>query len=283
MMLKNPLFSRLQVLSLARRDEGACPVQTSKMASILAIASTLALMAPPVFAAGLATNALPTGGNVTAGAAGISQTSNVMNINQSSQKAIINWSSFNVGKDATVNFNQPNSNASTLNRVNSGTKSMINGALNANGEVIFINTNGVIFGKGAEINTGAITTTTMDIKDADYINGNMVYSGNGSGKIINKGSIKANNINGYIALMAPEVKNEGVLIATLSGNNAIALVSGEKVTLSFNQNQLVNVSVDASTIKSLIANKRLIQTNGGQVLIAANSASDLRTSVINNT
>ncbi|MEI6183067.1 MAG: filamentous hemagglutinin N-terminal domain-containing protein, partial [Polynucleobacter sp.] len=105
-------------------------MQTSKMASILAIASTLALMTPPVFAAGPATNALPTGGNVTAGAASISQTSNVMNINQSSQKAIINWSSFNVGKDATVNFNQPNSNASTLNRVNSATKSMINGALN---------------------------------------------------------------------------------------------------------------------------------------------------------
>ena len=219
---KNPLFSRLQALSLARREGQVYPAQTTKIASILAFASTLVLISP-VFAAGLAANALPTGGNIAAGQASISKTSNVMNINQSSQKAIINWSSFNIGKDATVNFNQPNSNASTLNRVNSGTKSMINGALNANGEVIFINTNGVIFGKGAEINTGAITTTTMDIKDSDYLNGNMVYSGNGSGKVVNKGNIKVNNINGYIALMAPEVKNEGVLTATLSGDNAIAL------------------------------------------------------------
>nr|WP_255533631.1 YDG domain-containing protein [Polynucleobacter sp. es-MAR-4] len=226
---------------------------------------------------------MPTGGQVAAGAATINQVGNTMNINQSTQRAVINWQSFNVGKDATVNFNQPNSNASTLNRVNSATQSMINGAVNANGHVIFVNPNGVIFGKGAEINTGGITATTMNISDRDYMDGKGNYSGNGTGRVINKGRITINSVDGYIALMAPEVKNEGVLIATMSGNNAIALVSGEKVTLTFSGSQLINVNVDASAVKSLIDNKRLIKTDGGQIIIAANSASDLRASIINNT
>ena len=235
-----------------------------------------------VNAAGLASNALPTNGQVVSGQAAISQSGNVMNINQSTQKAVINWSSFNVGSNATVNFNQPNANASTLNRVNGASKSMIDGALNSNGQIIFVNPNGVIFGKGAEVNTGGITATTMDIRDSDYMNGKMSYSGNGTGRVVNKGNITVNSISGYIALMAPEVKNEGVLMASLSGSNAIALVSGKEVTLSFNNNQLISITVDASAINSLIVNKRLIKTDGGQVIIAANSASDLRSSVINN-
>ena len=212
-----------------------------------------------------------------AGQAGITQTTNVMSINQSSQRAVINWQSFSVGSSATVNFNQPNASSSTLNRVNGASKSMIEGAINANGQVIFINPNGVIFGKGAEINTGAISATTMDIKDSDYMNGKMSFSGNGTGQVINKGNITVNNINGYIALMAPEVKNEGVLIANLSGNNSIALISGQKVTLTLgSSNQLVDYNVDASAIKSLIENKRLIQVASGLIIIAANSASNLK-------
>ena len=283
--VKNTELGRL--VSKAFESQSDLTNQSIKF-SILVIATFTVLGINSAHAANITqpVNALPTGGVVATGQAAISQTSNqtsaVMNINQSSQKAVINWNSFNVGSNATVNFNQPNTNASTLNRVNGASKSMIDGAVNANGQIILVNPNGVTFGKGAEVNTGGITATTMDIKDSDYMNNNMSYSGNGTGKVINKGKITANNSNAYIALMAPEVINEGVISATLSGNNSIALVSGQSVTLSFNQNQLVNVSVDASVIKSLIANKRLIQTSGGQVIIAANSASDLKTSVINN-
>ncbi|MFZ9743176.1 MAG: beta strand repeat-containing protein, partial [Chitinophagaceae bacterium] len=233
----------------------------------------------------IAANTLPTGGTVTSGNATIAQNNNTLNINQSSQKAIINWSTFDVGSAATVNFNQPNSQSSTLNRVNSASKSMIDGAVNSNGTVIFVNPNGIVFGKGAQVNTGSIVATTMNLIDQEYLseNNKKIFSGSGNGKIVNNGTITANNIDGYIALMAPQVKNQGVVIATMSGNNSIALVSGEKVTLTFQGEQLLNVNVDASTIKSLIKNKNLIQTNGGQVIIAANAASDLKSSVLVNT
>ena len=232
-----------------------------------------------------AANTLPTGGTVTSGSATIAQNNNTMNINQSSQKAIINWSTFNVGSEAIVNFNQPNSQSSTLNRVTSASKSMIDGAINANGTVIFVNPNGVVFGKGAEVHTGSIVATTMNIADQEYLSekNKKIFEGSANGKIVNNGTITANNIDGYIALMAPQVKNQGVIIANMSGKNSIALVSGEKVTLTFQGEQLLNVNVDASTIKSLIKNKNLIQTNGGQVIIAANAASDLKSSVLVNT
>ena len=64
-------------------------------------------------------NALPTNGIVKSGSASISQTSNTMNVNQSSNNAIISWNKFNIGSKATVNFNQPSSSSNTLNRVRS--------------------------------------------------------------------------------------------------------------------------------------------------------------------
>jgi len=257
-----------------------------KLASLLA-AISLAGISQQGFAAGTpAANALPTGGKVTAGAAVITQSGNTMNINQSSQRAVINWNSFDVGSQATVNFNQPNAQAATLNYVNSASKSMINGAVNANGQVIFVNNNGVVFGKGAQVNVGGMVATTMNTSAKEFMDGKDIQTyegGNSNGKIINKGNITGNNINSYIALMAPQVKNTGVITATLGGNNAVALAAGQKVTLTFSSNQLVSVSVDASVVNALISNKLLINVGNGQVIIAANSAQDLMGSVIKNT
>ncbi|MBT8633306.1 filamentous hemagglutinin N-terminal domain-containing protein [Polynucleobacter paneuropaeus] len=261
------------------------PSSQMKAAKLLA-ALVFAGLAQQGIAAGPAANALPTGGKVVAGSATIAQSGNTMNINQSSQRAVINWNSFDVGSKATVNFNQPNAQAATLNYVNSASKSMINGAVNANGQVIFVNNNGIVFGKGAQVNVGGMVATTMNTSAKEFMDGKDIQTyegGNSNGKIINKGHITGNNINSYITLMAPQVKNTGVITATLGGNNAVALVAGEKVSLTFSNSQLVSVSVDASVVNALISNKLLINAGNGQVIIAANSAQDLMGSVIKNT
>ena len=49
----------------------------------------------------------PTGGNVVAGTATITQGAAVMTINQTTARAAIDWNTFNVGSAAQVNFNQP--------------------------------------------------------------------------------------------------------------------------------------------------------------------------------
>jgi filamentous hemagglutinin family protein len=235
--------------------------------------------APPV-------NALPSNGQVVAGSASISQTQSpttaTMNVNQSSQRAVINWDSFNVGKNATVNFNQPNASAVTLNRVTGATQSMIDGAIKANGQVIFVNPNGVTFGRGAEVNAAGVVASTMNIADKDFMDGKSTFKGNGTGAVINEGTIKTTVDGGYIALLAPEVRNEGYLLAK-KGSGTVAMAAGEQVTLDFKGNSLVSIQVDIATYNGLIENKRVVEVNGGLVVLAAGAANQLMSSVIRNT
>ena len=258
-------------------------ISRTQLATFLAVFTfTFALV--PVHAQGVNPATLPTGGKVIAGAAKITQSGLVMNINQTSQKAVVNWDSFNVGSQATVNFNQPNANAVTLNQVTGANRSVVNGAINANGTVILQNPNGVSFGKGAEVNAGAVVASTMQINAQDFMDGKNTYTGNGTGKIVNKGKITATGADGYIALLAPEVQNQGYLIAVKGGaNNTIAIASGKTVNLSFSGNRLISVSVDEGVYNALVSNKRVVEVNGGYIVIAAGAANQLMASTIKNT
>jgi filamentous hemagglutinin family protein len=69
-----------------------------------------------------------------------------MTINQSTDQVIINWNTFNIGKDAHVQFIQPSADSSALNRVLSVGASNIFGQLTSNGNVFLINPNGILFG-----------------------------------------------------------------------------------------------------------------------------------------
>src|SRR5689334_14574147 len=80
-------------------------------------------------------NAQPIGGRVVAGSAAITQSPSNTMINQSSQRAAINWRSFDVGNQQSVNFQQPNAAAVTLNRVTSPDPSQIAGKITANGNI----------------------------------------------------------------------------------------------------------------------------------------------------
>ncbi|MFW9626000.1 MAG: filamentous hemagglutinin N-terminal domain-containing protein, partial [Sulfurospirillum sp.] len=110
-------------------------------------------------------HAAPSGGVVTSGSANIAQNGSVTTITQSTNKAAINWQNFSIGTSETVNFNQPTVNAVTLNRVVGNEKSIIDGALNANGQVFILNSNGVLFSKNASINTAGLVATTMNLSD----------------------------------------------------------------------------------------------------------------------
>jgi len=80
----------------------------------------------------------PSGGNVSAGYASISSSGNNLTIKQTTDKAIIDWRGFNIASGETTTFKQPSSSSLTLNRVNSASASIINGNLNANGNIVII-------------------------------------------------------------------------------------------------------------------------------------------------
>ena len=223
--------------------------------------------------------ALPTGGVVTSGAAAIVQSGSVTNINQSTNKAAINWQTFSIAPAETVNFNQPSIYSITLNRVIGNEASLIQGALNATGRVFLINSNGVLFTKGSSVNTSGFLASTLNITDANFNAGNYVFNANGSlGSIVNQGTITANN-GGYVALLGNTVSNQGTISAT---KGTVVLASGDKMTLNFNGDSLLNVTIDEGTLNSLVENKQAIYADGGTVILTAKAADDLLSAQVNN-
>jgi filamentous hemagglutinin len=107
---------------------------------------------------------------VTAGAATAVATQNALKINQTSNSAILNWSSFNIGANGSVVFNQPGSSSVALNRIFQSSPSQIFGNLSANGQVYLINQNGFVFGKTAVVNVGSLLASSLPItlSDADF-------------------------------------------------------------------------------------------------------------------
>ena len=100
------------------------------------------------------------------------QSGNTVNITQTSQQAVLNWKTFNVGKNTTVNFDQTagGSNVGTwiaFNKITdpSGAPSQILGSINATGQVYVINQNGIIFGGSSQVNTHTLVASSLPIND----------------------------------------------------------------------------------------------------------------------
>ncbi|TSA58577.1 MAG: filamentous hemagglutinin N-terminal domain-containing protein, partial [Methylophilaceae bacterium] len=230
-----------------------------------------------------AVNALPTGGQVAAGVATIVAGSAnasvpVLNVNQTSQRAVVNWEKFDVGAAATVNFNQPNAQASTLNRISDPNPSRIFGKINAPGEVILVNQAGVYFGPSANVDVGAVTATSHSINDADYMAGKTTYDRNGAtGKVVNEGTIKT-GLGGYVALLAPEVRNSGVIVAQMG---TVVLAAGESITLNFDPSRhLASITATPSAIDALIENRTAVKAPGGLIILSARAINSLVGGVI---
>jgi filamentous hemagglutinin family protein len=253
-----------------RRPSGRLRAWHGPFATATAIAAVLAL--PRYSLAG------PTGGTVVGGSATISQSGSTTNINQSTNQAIINWQTFSIAPSETVNFNQPSSTSATLNRVIGNEQSIIAGALNANGRVFIINSAGIIFTKGAQVNVGGLVASTLDISNQDFMARNYKFSGTSSAAVINQGRIHANP-GGYVALLGKTVSNDGVIVANLG---TVAMVSGEKITLNFAGNSLVDVTIDQGTLNALVENKRAIIANGGRVILTAKAADQILSAQVNN-
>lgn len=223
-------------------------------------------------------NELPTGGQITQGSGSISQSGNTLTVQQNTDKMVGQWNSFNIGEQATVNFQQPNAGSIALNRITDSRPSEIYGKLNANGQVYLLNGNGIIFGKTAQVDVGGLVASTQQLNDNDFLNGKARFTANNStGQIDNQGRITAHG--GVVAFIAPQVSNSG----TIENNGgAVALAAGDEVTLDFNGDGLINVTVDKATLNALAENKGLIQADAGTVIMTAKSADAVMKAVVNN-
>ena len=216
--------------------------------------------------------------SVVAGTGSVSTLGNTTTINQGSQRLAIDWTSLSTRANEALVFNQPNAQAIALNRITGSSPSELLGSLTANGQVFVLNPNGVLFGAGSQVNVGGLVASTLDMSNADFMAGRHVFTGSG-GSVVNKGNLNAGQ-GGYLALLAPEVRNEGVMTASLG---TALLAAGNKVTLKLDNASLLGYSIDQGAINALAENKQLIQANGGQVLLSAKAVDSLTTATVNNT
>jgi len=242
--------------------------------------AVLALQAGRVFADALPGNALPTNGQVVAGSGGIAASGNVLTVNQFSDKLTAQWDTFNIGAAAKVNFVQPSRSSIALNRVMSSDPSRIYGQLNANGQVFLVNAAGILFAPGSSVNVGGLVASTLDISNADFAAGNLRFSNNSgaSGQVLNQGTLTASE-GGYVALIGPQVGNEGAISAQ---RGTVALGAGNSVTLDMHGDGLLNLQVDGAALAALASNSGAIQADGGLVVMAARAGGDPLATVLNN-
>lgn len=251
----------------------------------LLIATTFAQAADP-----LPTTALPTGAQLAAGQAAVAQTGARMDINQSTDRAILNWQSFNIGQSAHVNFVQPSAAAVTLNRVVGGDPSQILGRMTANGQVFLSNPNGIYFGKNAQIDVAGLVATTHNIRDQDFMAGRYDFNipGKPGASVINEGSIRVSDT-GIAAFVAPSVANRGVIAAKLG---KIQLAAANGFTLDFHGDDLLSFMVDdkvaqtaldqnGQPLGSFVESSGRIEAQGGFVWLTAKAAEGAVHSAIN--
>ncbi len=223
----------------------------------------------------------PEGGVVSAGSATINQVGKKTDIHQQSNKAILDWRSFDIAGDEHVEFHQLSSKSISLNRINDTKASQIDGRLTANGHVMLINPNGVVFGQGAQVDVGSLTATTADIDNDQFMQGNLNFdkAGNQDGAIVNHGTITIKEA-GLASFVAPTVENNGVINARLG---KVQLAAAETFTLDMAGDGLINVAVSDEEVKKLARNSGTIKAEGGIVRLTASNARNIMDSLVENT
>lgn len=220
---------------------------------------------------GLAT-ALPLGGVIAGGKGSIATSGSKTIIVQTTNQLTIDWTSFNIGKNQTVQFVQPNSSSLAINDVIGNTASQILGHLLSNGQVWLLNPNGIFFGKDSVVTTGGFLASTLG---SIIQKGSVATFSKGNRTITNAGNI----LGKYVALIGPNVTNVGGIVG-----RQVALVGGSDVQVSnLSKEGRLAFVVKQSDVDSLVANSGTITAPGGQILMTAGAESSLMASVVNNT
>lgn len=236
----------------------------------------LRAIAASLLAAGLASPlalAAPQDGQVVAGQAQIltgkdnASGGHLTYIDQKSERAAIDWRSFSIDRGERVHFNQPNVTSSTLNRVTGDQASAILGTLSAKGQVILVNPNGIVFGKGARVDVGGLIASTSNIGNADFLEGKLIFDAPGKpgAGIIQSGTVTAAE-GGLVALVAPHVRNDGLIQAKLG---KVVLGAGDTFTIDLFGDQLVSLALSDAHVG------RLVDAEGKPVSALINQAGDI--------
>jgi len=233
----------------------------------------------------------PQGGVVVEGSATIVQRSPTrLDINQHSDRAVVDWQGFSIAAHEHTHFQQPSSGSVSLNRVTGGDPSHIFGQLTSNGQIFLVNPHGILFGSDSRVDVAGLLATTSNISNSDFMAGRFEFSApvDSYAGVVNRGDITVDE-GGMVALVAPWVENSGTITARLG---SVSLVSGNNFTLDLYGDQLVQLAIDDTVLgevsgtsgespEALVTNSGNITTDGGRVEISVATAQHALDTVIN--
>ena len=222
----------------------------------------------------------PEGGQVRHGAAAIDARGDRTLVRQQSERAVIDWRRFDVGRDHTVEFRQPGAGAATLNRVTGGGASTIAGRITAPGTVIVQNEAGVLFTRDARIDVGGLVATAGRVDASAFRRGDgfRIEGGGAAGAgVVNEGAITIGAA-GLGALVGREVENHGTIVAQ---KGTVVLASGERTTLDLAGDGIARIVVEGAERGARIEQAGRIEVGVGRVVLSAGDAAAALDGVIN--
>ncbi|MEO6678022.1 MAG: filamentous hemagglutinin N-terminal domain-containing protein, partial [Pseudomonas sp.] len=213
-------------------------------------------------------------------------------IQQTADKAILNWETFNVGRDTTVEFGQQ-SNWAVLNRVNdpNARASVIAGQINAPGTVLLVNRNGILFSGSSQVNVRNLVAAAATISDDQFSKNGVYVDQNGTqstfsdafGKVeVQRGAVlqtlpaaTSTQSGGYALLLGSEVHNDGSIItpkgqATLAAGDSFYIRRGagtEGNQQSTTRGNEVATSLKSGSTAGAVSNSGFIQAATGDITL----------------
>jgi filamentous hemagglutinin family protein len=180
----------------------------------------------------------PSGASVASGEAGLSQNGTTLEI-LTSDRAIINWDSFSIAQEEGVRFIQPSETSAVLNRVTGSEMSLIDGCLNANGQVYLINPQGIIIGDSGIIDCASLVLSTLNVENSDFLAGkDLRFEGSSQSPLINLGTIETHF--GNVILIGHLISNK----ADISASHSVALLSSHDLLLKPEGDNFIYVRPD---------------------------------------
>ncbi len=218
--------------------------------------------------AGAPVSANPVGGSVVNGAASFQTSANTLTVTNT-PGTIINWQSFGIAANEVTRFVQQSASSAVLNRVTGGDPSAILGQLQSNGQVYLVNPNGIVFGQNAVIDTAGLIASTLNLSNQDFLANRLKFEDlANNAEILNQGFIHTSN-DGEVVLVAPTIKNEGVIDVE---QGKLVLAAGQSVTIS--SLNYDNIEFEVQAPDNAVVNLGELMSDGGSIGVFAGSISN---------
>jgi filamentous hemagglutinin family protein len=206
--------------------------------------------------AGRPTESVDSNGNVT------------VDVKQTDQRAVLSWQSFNIGKNTTLDFDQGGNRSWTvLNKINdpSGVPSQILGRIKADGQVLVIDHNGIVFGGGSQINVYSLIASSLDLQPNVSANNYQLFLQNGL-------------FQSPVPVVPTGLTGAGaaIFVADPAGAGAVTVEPGAQIDTTGKLSPTGDGGYVA-LIGSSVENGGTITTQNGQIILAADSTVTLVT------